>query len=433
MLENYLLKGLVIGVVFGVPAGVVGILSIQRVLTQGAFAGFLTGIGSSAADIFYACVGVFGLTFISDILLKHQSTICMVGCLMVVAIGVRTIKKTESHSFASAAGNNKEEHPGHIFSCFLSSFVIAITNPATILSFMVVFSMFRIGGNESVGENVQLICGIFAGTCIWWLEIAVIVSLYRKKVTDDVYFILNRIFGALMILFGILIRVDFIQRFGFDSDKHPPHLSMALGAGSVTPWQMVEGFSVFANIGRRTEPYLISKVTDASGKVLMQSTAEAEKVAGVEALDPRNAYIMHQMLHGVATSGTAARATASLKRTDIAGKTGTSNDAFDVWFVGYAGDQCAAVWMGFDQPRSLGRRAQGAGLALPVWIDYMRDAIKNEPNVVRKAPPGVTEEGGNLYYTNRKDAIPNLGLDQPATDDPIGALIHDSSVRGQIF
>ena len=227
--------------------------------------------------------------------------------------------------------------------------------------------------------------------------------------------------------------VDFIQRFGFDSDKHPPHLSMALGAGSVTPWQMVEGFSVFANIGRRPEPYLISKVTDASGKVLMQSTAEAEKVAGVEALDPRNAYIMHQMLHGVATSGTAARATASLKRTDIAGKTGTSNDAFDVWFVGYAGDQCAAVWMGFDQPRSLGRRAQGAGLALPVWIDYMRDAIKNEPNVVRKAPPGVTEEGGNLYYTNRKDAIPNLGLDQPATDDPIGALIHDSSVRGQIF
>lgn len=207
MLDNYLLKGLVIGVVFGVPAGVVGILSIQRVLTQGAFAGFLTGIGSSAADIFYACVGVFGLTFISDILLKHQSTICMVGCLMVVAIGVRTIKKKESHSFASGAGNNKEEHPGHIFSYFLSSFVIAITNPATILSFMVVFSMFRIGGNESVGENVQLICGIFAGTCIWWLAIAVIVSLYRKKVTDDFYFILNRIFGVLMILFGIVIGV----------------------------------------------------------------------------------------------------------------------------------------------------------------------------------------------------------------------------------
>ena len=207
---------------------------------------------------------------------------------------------------------------------------------------------------------------------------------------------------------------------------------------SSSPWTSEEviahthGFTAFID-GHSHTVMANKQVTDASGKVLMQSTAEAENVAGVEALDPRNAYIMHQMLHGVATSGTAARATASLKRTDIAGKTGTSNDAFDVWFVGYAGDQCAAVWMGFDQPRSLGRRAQGAGLALPVWIDYMRDAIKNEPNVVRKAPPGVTEEGGNLYYTNRKDAIPNLGLDQPATDDPIGALIHDSSVRGQIF
>ena len=195
---------------------------------------------------------------------------------------------------------------------------------------------------------------------------------------------------------------------------------------SSSPWTSEEviahthGFTAFID-GHSHTVMANKQVTDASGKVLMQSTAEAEKVAGVEALDPRNAYIMHQMLHGVATSGTAARATASLKRTDIAGKTGTSNDAFDVWFVGYAGDQCAAVWMGFDQPRSLGRRAQGAGLALPVWIDYMRDAIKNEPNVVRKAPPGVTEEGGNLYYTNRKDAIPNLGLDQPATDDPIGA------------
>lgn len=207
MLENYLLKGLVIGVVFGVPAGVVGVLSIQRVLTQGAFAGFLTGIGSSVADVFYACVGVFGITFISDFLLKHQSVICMAGCLMVIAVGIRTIRKKESHSPAYMPGNNEEGHPGHIVSCFLSSFVIAMTNPATILSFMVVFSMFRIGGNESMGENVQLVCGIFAGTCIWWFAIAVIVSLFRKKVTDGVYSILNRIFGALMIVFGIVIGV----------------------------------------------------------------------------------------------------------------------------------------------------------------------------------------------------------------------------------
>lgn len=207
MLENYLLKGLVIGVVFGVPAGVVGVLSMQRVLTQGAFAGFMTGIGSSVADVFYACVGVFGITFISDFLLNHQSVICMAGCLMVIAIGIRTIRKKESHSFACEAWTNEEAYPRHVVSCFLSSFVIAMTNPATILSFMVVFSMFRIGGNESLGENVQLVCGIFAGTCIWWLAIAVIVSLFRKKVTNGIYSILNRIFGALMILFGIVIGV----------------------------------------------------------------------------------------------------------------------------------------------------------------------------------------------------------------------------------
>ncbi len=228
--------------------------------------------------------------------------------------------------------------------------------------------------------------------------------------------------------------VNFIQRFGFDPDKHPPHLSLALGAGSVTPWEMVRGFSVFANLGKRVDPFIITKVTDQSGKVLMQSTAEAEAEAGTigrEVLDPRNAYIMHQMIHGVATGGTAARATAILKRRDIAGKTGTSNDSFDVWFVGYAGPQVGAVWLGYDQPRTMGRRAQGASLALPVWIDYMKEAIKGAPEVIRRAPKGITENHGNIYYTDRQDAIPSLGV-ETAPSDPIGDLINDN-LRGQIF
>jgi penicillin-binding protein 1A len=227
--------------------------------------------------------------------------------------------------------------------------------------------------------------------------------------------------------------VNFIQRFGFDPDKHPPHLSLALGAGSVTPWEMIRGFSVFANVGKRVDPYLISKVTDPSGKILMQSNAEAESAQiGVDAVDPRNAYIMHQMIHGVATGGTAARATAVLKRKDIAGKTGTSNDAFDVWFVGYAGSQIAAVWLGYDQPRSLGKRAQGAGLALPVWIEYMKDAIKGEPEVVRTAPEGIVEEGDTLYYKDRKDAIKSLDVPSESSADPLESIIKDS-LRGQIF
>lgn len=212
MLENYLIKGFVIGIVFGVPTGVVGVLSIQRVLAQGALAGLMTGIGSSAADVLYACVGVFGITIISDFLLKHQRMICMAGCLLVIAIGIRSFQKkgeqkTPSPKTGGGLGGYQAEQPGRVTTCFLSSFVIAMTNPATILSFMVVFSMFRIGGNESVGENIQLVFGIFWGTCVWWVVIAVIVSLLRNRVTDGCYLKLNRIFGALMILFGIVIGV----------------------------------------------------------------------------------------------------------------------------------------------------------------------------------------------------------------------------------
>lgn len=185
MFENYLIKGLVMGIVFGVPAGVVGVLSIQRVLVQGVFAGLMTGIGSSVADVFYACVGVFGITIISDFLLKYQSIICIAGCLTVIMIGLRMLRKTgrqgdSSFQAVGRIGECQTERPRHIASCFLSSFVIAITNPATILSFIAVFSMFRIGGNQSTGENIQLVSGIFCGTCVWWLAIAVMKSLIHS-------------------------------------------------------------------------------------------------------------------------------------------------------------------------------------------------------------------------------------------------------------
>ena len=212
MLENYLMRGLIIGIVFGVPAGAVGILSVQRVLSQGAAAGLVTGIGSSVADVFYACVGVFGITIISDFLLKHQHIICMFGCMMVVLLGIQCFKKKKVEKPAAVSQKKQEEEhqPGtfrYLFSCFLSPFAIAITNPATILSFMVVFSMFRIGGTESIGEDIQLVFGIFCGTCFWWLLIAVVVSHIRDRVTDGFYLRLNRVFGILMVLFGAGIGV----------------------------------------------------------------------------------------------------------------------------------------------------------------------------------------------------------------------------------
>lgn len=207
MLENYLVRGLIIGIVFGVPVGAVGILSVQRALSQGAAAGLVTGLGSSVADVFYACVGVFGITIISDFLLKHQHFICTAGCLVVVLLGIQCFrkKKAENPSAVLEMELEEEEQTGtlrYYTSCFLSSFVIAITNPAAVLSFMVVFSMFRVGGTESLEENIQLVSGIFCGTCFWWLLIAIVGSQIRERVTDRFYLKLNRIFGILMVLFG---------------------------------------------------------------------------------------------------------------------------------------------------------------------------------------------------------------------------------------
>lgn len=205
-MENYLLKGLIIGIVFGVPAGLVGLLSIQRGLTQGPAAGFFTGIGSSVADVFYACVGIFGLTFISDFLLRHRSVVCGAGCLMVIGMGFWGFWTAGTE----AAPQSAVARPGEsrrLFSCFFSSFTIAITNPATILSFMVVFSMFGIEGMESPGAKLQLIGGIFGGTCFWWAAIALMVSRFRSRITTGFYGKLNRIFGALMVLMGAFIGI----------------------------------------------------------------------------------------------------------------------------------------------------------------------------------------------------------------------------------
>lgn len=203
MLENYFIKGLIIGIVFGVPVGVVGVLSIQRGLILGPFAGFITGIGSSVADVFYAWIGVFGITVISDFLLRYQSTICLAGCLTVIAIGVRGFWRAgaEGILLQPPAGG------GNLASCFFSSFTIAITNPATILSFMVVFSLFQIEGTQSLGTNILLVVGIFSGTCVWWLIIALAVGRFRNRITDGFYPKLNRIFGVLMVLLGGVIGV----------------------------------------------------------------------------------------------------------------------------------------------------------------------------------------------------------------------------------
>ena len=190
---------------------------------------------------------------------------------------------------------------------------------------------------------------------------------------------------------------EWISRFGFEPEKHPAYLTMALGAGSVTPIQMATGYSVFANGGYRVNPWLVTKITDQKGKTLVESQPPLPNES-VRAIDARNAFIMERLLQEVARSGTAAKVYATFKRPDLYGKTGTTNDSVDTWFNGFHPTLVAIVWIGFDQPRSLGDRETGGGLSLPVWINFMETALKGVPIMEPTAPQGVVNVGGEWYY-----------------------------------
>jgi penicillin-binding protein 1A len=207
---------------------------------------------------------------------------------------------------------------------------------------------------------------------------------------------------------------DWITRFGFDAEKHPPYLTMALGAGSVTPMQMATAYSVFANGGYRINPWLITKITDQRGKALVESQPPLPNES-VRAIDARNAFIMERLLQEVARVGTAARAQRELKRPDLYGKTGTTNDQIDTWFNGFQPTLVAIVWMGYDNPRSLGDRETGGSLSLPVWINFMQTALKGVPVMEPTAPEGVVNVGGEWYYEEyaRGGGVANLGGGSP--------------------
>ncbi len=181
---------------------------------------------------------------------------------------------------------------------------------------------------------------------------------------------------------------DYVTRFGFDADKHPPYLTMALGAGSVTPLQLARGFAVFANGGFLVQPHFIQKIVDDRGNSLGTASPPHAGEESLRVIDARNAFIMDSMMQDVMRYGTAASA-GKLGRHDLAGKTGTTNDFVDGWFCGYQPGLVAIAWMGFDQPRTLGKNQTGGRIALPIWIDYMSKALKGVPEVQRSIPEGV--------------------------------------------
>ena len=200
----------------------------------------------------------------------------------------------------------------------------------------------------------------------------------------------NMVSIRLLQKIGPLYAQDYITKFGFSRKDHPAYLTMALGAGNATPWGMASGYAVFANGGYRVTPHIISKITDSNGKLIEQMHYPLAGKDAPRVIDSRNAFIMTSMMRDVITRGTATKAK-SLGRKDLAGKTGTTNNQIDAWFAGYNPKQVAVTWIGYDQPRSLGKDETGGKAALPIWTRYMATALRGIPDVPYKVPDGVMQ------------------------------------------
>ena len=225
---------------------------------------------------------------------------------------------------------------------------------------------------------------------------------------------------------------DYLTRFGFDKARWPAVLPLALGAGGATPLQVVNGYSVFANGGYRVTPFLIDRVTDRSGHVLMQAQPVVAGDAAARAIDPRTAWVMDGILRDAATSGTGARAHQQLKRNDVGGKTGTTNEAVDVWFSGFTPTLATTVWMGFDQPRSLGTNEFGSGLALSTWLDYMQPVLKGVPeSKPAPRPDGLLVDNGEFYFSEFPpgQAVASLDL---SSGDPLTDFLNNNRSTGGV-
>lgn len=203
---GFLLKGILTGLLFGVPAGAVGAMTVQRTLQAGPRAGLLTGLGSSVADCFYACVGVFGLTLISDLLLQRQEIIRLAGGCLIFGMGVGLFCKKGVSAQEQDEGKRKNIF-GEGFGMFLSSFAVGITNPAAILTFLLAFSWLGIQGKNSLPEGCLLVAGVFAGTYFWWGMLTAGTQILKKKARYIDLKKVNKVSGVSLSVIGLVVLI----------------------------------------------------------------------------------------------------------------------------------------------------------------------------------------------------------------------------------
>lgn len=203
-MTSYLLKGILIGILFGLPVGAVGTMTVQRTWNFGFRAGLLTGLGSSVADCLYAVVGAFGLTLVSDFLFRYQAIINILGGVLILFMGIRLLLKKGEVVMTQAKALSSMK-------MFLSSFAVGITNPAAILTFLFAFTYFGISGITELRDGINLVCGVFIGTYLWWGTLSAATSAVRMKTENRRFLHVNQVFGTLLTLFGgaIFLKVLF--------------------------------------------------------------------------------------------------------------------------------------------------------------------------------------------------------------------------------
>lgn len=222
----------------------------------------------------------------------------------------------------------------------------------------------------------------------------------------------NLVTIRLVQLLGAPAMRDWTVRFGFDAQRQPDNLTLALGTGATTPLQLASAYSVLANGGYLLPSTMIKRIANSKGEVIFEAPAQVLNES-LRVTSERNTFVTNTLLQEVTRAGTAARAQATLKRPDLYGKTGTTNEVVDAWFAGFQPGLVAVVWLGHDDPRSLGSHASGASLALPAWIEFMATALKDVPVREVSPPEGVLKIDGNWRYAEWAlgGGITSLGLD----------------------
>ena len=318
--------------------------------------------------------------------------------------------------------------PGSSFKPFIYSAALekGITPTTVINDAPLFFSAGQTGGDEWEPKNYD---GKFDG------PMRVRTALAKSK---------NMVSIRILRSIGPGYAQDYITKFGFDPKQHPAYLTLALGAGQTNPLQMAGAYSVFANGGFRIKPYFIKKIVDSRGQTIFEETPVVAGKDAEQAIDPRNAFIMTTLLRDVVRVGTAAKAMA-LGRGDLAGKTGTTNDSHDAWFAGFNSSLVGVAWVGYDQPKSLGERETGGGVALPIWVNYMRTALKGVAETPLKPPSGVVSasvggdsEGAGLTYAGTVSdwfysEFPPRRFVDPLTGNEGSRSKQDEEVRQQLF